>query len=129
MAALRGGKTPGSLAAAEGVTMKRPDWISASPSGNEEDVGQRIRRVAFRLAPPQADEPRFETVSTAGGRAVVILQEVRLPEPSPEMLASTRQQRRQRLSQAELEAWISNLKASADIERFDDDNPGEDGAG
>lgn len=119
---LRAGEAAQALAADDGVSLRQPGWIAR----DGDDLDQRLRAAAFELPPPDAGESAYEVVSTGSGRAVVVVDGVRLPEVGADTVASGREQRRQRLSQAELQAWIAALKADADITRHS--TPGQGGA-
>jgi peptidyl-prolyl cis-trans isomerase D len=127
VAALDDGESVTALTQAPGVRLVEASWIDSSAGDGGDGLGRRVRQAAFEMPPPAGDAPRHEVVSTREGRAVIILRDVRLPEVGSQQVASTREQRRQRLSQAELEAWIAALKAEADVQRTRSD--GEQGAG
>lgn len=112
---LEQGQDPASLAEA-GVRWNEHGWITRSGS----ELGQRLVRAAFDLSPPPEGERAFRATERAdGGRAVVIVRDVRLPDAESQALEQARQRRMRQLSRMEFQALTQALRDAADIERYD----------
>ncbi|BDM65045.1 peptidylprolyl isomerase [Shewanella sp. NFH-SH190041] len=80
------------------------------------DVDQAIVAKAFQMPAPSA-KPTVDTVATAKGYAVVVLDKVnQAKDITPQMLDTLKQRLAAQYSQADYQAVVDNLKAKADIE-------------
>jgi peptidyl-prolyl cis-trans isomerase D len=117
---LQAGAAPETLAK---PPVKRVDhgWVAQSA----EDLGRALAQAAFEMPPPGRAEarPNFEAITlNDGGRAIVLVRETRLPQVAGEKIAELRSQRNERLSAGEFQAWMTALRADADIQRFDQED-------
>ncbi len=113
-ARLEQGTTPADLAN-DTVDYRELGWVRRD--GGEVDA--QAASAAFALAPPQDDGgPKYrETTLESGARAIVIVQDARLPDIDQAAVQEARSTLREGSASAEMSAWADALRSAAEITR------------
>lgn len=108
------GADPASLAQ-EPVSLREPGWVSRGQQDSA--VDPTVQEQAFSLPAPGTGPVHGATELPSGDRAVVIVEDSRLPEVDREAVNNIARQSRQQRSAGEVQAYLAALREAAQITR------------